>query len=61
MQKLRPPTIIIIIIIFADAANNLAVPTLVAHTDFYNSTLDHLDLMAEKEGYAATLPYGSMI
>lgn len=31
----------------ADAANNLAVPALVAHTDFYNSTLDHLDLMAE--------------
>ncbi|XP_070212088.1 probable E3 ubiquitin-protein ligase HECTD2 [Littorina saxatilis] len=30
-----------------NAANNLAQPPLVAHTDFYNSTLDHLDLMAE--------------
>ncbi|KAL8601284.1 putative E3 ubiquitin-protein ligase HTD2 [Nucella lapillus] len=30
-----------------NAANNLAAVALVAHIDFYNSTLDHLDLMAE--------------
>ncbi|KAK7482010.1 hypothetical protein BaRGS_00026702 [Batillaria attramentaria] len=30
-----------------NAANNLSSPALVSHIDFYNSTLDHLDLMAE--------------
>ncbi|XP_076467951.1 putative E3 ubiquitin-protein ligase HECTD2 [Babylonia areolata] len=30
-----------------NAANNLAAVPLVSHSDFYNSTLDHLDLMAE--------------
>ncbi|KAH9524841.1 putative E3 ubiquitin-protein ligase HTD2 [Bulinus truncatus] len=30
-----------------NAANNLVLPSLVQYTDFYNSTLDHLDLMAE--------------
>ncbi len=30
-----------------DAANNSGVTSLVAHTEFYNSTLDHIDLMKE--------------
>ncbi len=30
-----------------DATNNLCSPTLVSFMDFYNSSLDHLDLMAE--------------
>ena len=36
-----------VIIYFADAANNLTSPTLVQYSEFYNPTLDHLDLMAE--------------
>ncbi|XP_067657511.1 probable E3 ubiquitin-protein ligase HECTD2 isoform X1 [Haliotis asinina] len=30
-----------------NAANNLSLPSIVPYTDFYNSSLDHLDLMAE--------------
>ncbi len=30
-----------------DAANNLVHPPLIQYTEFSNSTLDHLDLMAE--------------
>ncbi|XP_035825923.1 probable E3 ubiquitin-protein ligase HECTD2 isoform X2 [Aplysia californica] len=30
-----------------NAANNLMLPPIVTYTEFYNSTLDHLDLMAE--------------
>lgn len=31
----------------SDAANNLTSPTIVQYSEFYNPTLDHLDLMAE--------------
>lgn len=34
-------------IIFTDTANNLVHPPLIPYTDFYNSTLDHIDLMEE--------------
>ena len=34
----------------SDAANSLNLPTLVSFVDFYNATLDNLDLMQE---YAA--------
>lgn len=30
-----------------DASNNSAVTPLVSYTEFYNSTLDHIDLMKE--------------
>ncbi|XP_054220889.1 putative E3 ubiquitin-protein ligase HECTD2 isoform X5 [Homo sapiens] len=33
--------------IFTDTANNLVHPPLIPYTDFYNSTLDHIDLMEE--------------
>ncbi|KAK3096247.1 hypothetical protein FSP39_024931 [Pinctada imbricata] len=34
-------------IFLTDAANNMAAPNIVHYSEFYNSTLDHLDLMAE--------------
>ena len=40
----------------ADAANNLALPPLVPYTDFYNTALDHTDLMTEY--YAWQSPQG---
>lgn len=30
-----------------DASNNMAASPMVAYTEFYNSTLDHIDLMKE--------------
>lgn len=33
--------------IFSDTANNLVHLPLIPYTDFYNSTLDHIDLMEE--------------
>ena len=39
--------IIMLEFIFTDTANNLVHPPLIPYTDFYNSTLDHIDLMEE--------------
>jgi len=34
-------------VFFVDAANSLISPPVISYTDFYNSTLDHIDLMEE--------------
>lgn len=34
-------------VFFVDAANCLISPPIISYTDFYNSTLDHIDLMEE--------------
>lgn len=36
-----------IIVLFKDAANNATNPPLLDYTEFYNSALDHMDLMQD--------------
>lgn len=43
-------------LIYVDAANSLHQPTIISYTEFYNTALDHTDLMAEY--YAWQSPQG---
>jgi len=45
----------------SDAANNLCVPAVVSHIDFYNMSLDNLDLMSEYQTWQDPNSHGGSV